>query len=219
MSSRSDTSQDEPFLFEDLPLRSEVSAETDTDSEPFEPEPESAPKSPKPKAAPDVEKLPLFPETEKAEKNHSRPVTPPARTISRPAAAAVVPVGARLAAAAIDFGVVLMVLTLTAMGLRWLGVELSGGAVAPLLLFLLSFYFMYFVFPLAFWGRTPGMAQVGLAARCSNGQTLTFSQAAQRWLGAVLTVVGLGLPLIVTISTGRSLADRLSDSNVNPCNR
>lgn len=185
-------------------------------AEPFVPEPKPASK---PTAPPEVEKLPLFPESKEAAVDHSRPVTPPARTISRPTDAAGVPAGARLAAAAIDFGVVLMVLALSAMGLRWLGVELDSGGIAPLALFSLSFSFLYFVFPLAFWGRTPGMAQAGLAARCSNGQTLTFSQAAQRWLGAVLTVVGLGLPLFLMISTGRSLADRLSDSSVNPCNR
>lgn len=213
-------------MFEDLPLRTDKessSAEVDLGQLETRPPQVTASEAKRPPAkpvTPQIDKLPLFPESDDPGKS---PATPPpkpvTRTISRPGAGAIVPTGARLAAAAIDFGVVLMVLVVTTMGLRWIGVKLDAGSIAPMLFYLLAFSFLYFVFPLAFWGRTPGMAQLGLAARCSNGDTLTFSQSAQRWLGAVLTVAGLGLPLLVMTSTGSSLGDRLSHSNVNPCNR
>ena len=93
-------------------------------------------------------------------------------------------------------------------------IDLTG--LAFLLLFFLPFSFLYQVFPLAFWGRTPGMARTGLVARGRDGRSLTFGQAGLRWLASVLTVLLLGLPVLSTQLTGRSLADRISDSQTLP---
>ena len=80
-----------------------------------------------------------------------------------------------------------------------------------LALFLLSFSFLYTVVPLAFWGHTLGMAWAGLTARNRDGEPLTFDQTARRWLGGLLTLAILGLPLLVT-GDRRSLTDLLSGS-------
>ena len=77
------------------------------------------------------------------------------------------------------------------------------------------FSFLYSVIPLAFWGHTPGMAWVGHTARSETDEPLSFGQTALRWTGAVFTVFLLGLPLLLAFS-GRSLADRISDSKTLP---
>ena len=119
---------------------------------------------------------------------------------------------ARLMAGLLDVAVVLGVMLMVWVGLWWLGVDLDLVGRALVLVFLLPFSFLYQIFPLAFWGCTPGMAKVGIVARSRDGQALSFSQAALRWLASVLTVASLGLPLILTATTGRSLAERLSGS-------
>lgn len=102
-----------------------------------------------------------------------------------------------------------------AVGLALLvGAELMGArpglAELPAVgLFLAVFSFLYSVVPLAFWGRTPGMAWSGLVARAAGGHGLTLGQTARRWLGGVVTVLLLGLPVLLALG-GRSLADRLS---------
>ena len=78
-------------------------------------------------------------------------------------------------------------------------------------LFLLSFSFLYTVVPLAFWGHTPGMAWAGLDARGRDGEPLAFDQTARRWIGGILTLLLLGLPLLLAFG-GRSLSDLLSGS-------
>jgi hypothetical protein len=78
------------------------------------------------------------------------------------------------------------------------------------LVFLLAFSFLYTTVPLAFWGTTPGMAWRGLRAR-DGERPLHFGQTALRWVGALATVALAGLPLLLSFG-GRSLADRLSDS-------
>lgn len=74
------------------------------------------------------------------------------------------------------------------------------------------FSFLYCVVPLAFWGHTPGMAWVGHSARCESDEPLSFGQTAMRWAGALFTVILFGLPLLLALTDGGSLADRLSDS-------
>jgi hypothetical protein len=92
------------------------------------------------------------------------------------------------------------------MGLRPDPAQLPGFAV---LLLVVSLF--YTVVPLAFWGRTPGMAALGLACRGDDGQPLAFAEAGRRWLGGLLTVLLLGLPaLLLLAGSRRSLADRLS---------
>jgi uncharacterized RDD family membrane protein YckC len=122
-----------------------------------------------------------------------------------------VSVGRRVAAGAADLLVHLAVAVLALAGCRYLGVfpvprDWPAGAV-----FLLSFSFLYTVVPLAFWGHTLGMTWAGLTTESAAGEPLSFDQTARRWLGALLTLVTLGLPLLLALG-GRSLADRLSGS-------
>lgn len=187
---------EEPGLFDDLPLQRKSPQPRDPVSE-AKPSTSSAP-----------EPLPLFTD-EDADPEFADAVT-------RPAWSPVVPFVARLQAGLIDLGIVLGVMLVVWAGLWWLGVELDLVAKVLVLVFLLPFSFLYEIFPLAFWGCTPGMARMGFVARGRDGQTLTFSQAGLRWLGSVLTVATVGVPLILTATTGRSLADRLSSSRTQP---
>lgn len=99
-------------------------------------------------------------------------------------------------------------------GARWLGAD-AGLADWPALVPVLAvFSFLYSVLTLAFWGQTPGMAWAGLVARASGDRSLTFGQTTRRWLGGLLTAALLGLPTLPAAGGGRSLADRLSDSDV-----
>ncbi len=105
----------------------------------------------------------------------------------------------------------LAVAVLALAGCRYLGVSPAlhdwpafGG-------FLLSFSFLYTVVPLAFWGHTLGMSWAGLTAQSLDGEPLSFDQTARRWLGTLVTLALLGLPLLLAL-TGRSLSDRLSGS-------
>jgi uncharacterized RDD family membrane protein YckC len=133
---------------------------------------------------------------------------------SYPGAPAVHPragIGRRLAAGAADLLVHAAVAVLALAGCRYLGVVPELADAPAVALFLLAFSFLYTVVPLAFWGRTLGMTWAGLAAESADGQPLSFDQTARRWLGALLTLALLALPLLLA-ATGRSLADRLSGS-------
>ncbi len=130
-------------------------------------------------------------------------------------AAAALSLGARrVRAGALDAGVHLGVLVAAVLGTLALGARLDAGALAPFALLAAAFSFVYFVLPLTFWGRTPGMARFALTARAAGGVRLTIGQAVRRWLGAALTVLGLGLPLALLATNGRSLADRLSATSI-----
>lgn len=124
------------------------------------------------------------------------------------------PLGARFQAGLLDL-LVHLALGLAALAAGWMiGVPWRPRELWGLALFLLVFSFLYTVIPLAFWGRTPGMGRIGLVARSGEIGALTFGQTAQRWLGAVLTVLLVGLPALLALLGGRSLADRLSDSRL-----
>ncbi|MFQ5349398.1 MAG: RDD family protein [Thermoanaerobaculia bacterium] len=121
----------------------------------------------------------------------------------------------RAAAGLTDLGVcaavmVMLLVALLAQGLRPALPDWPAGV-----LFLLTFSFLYAVLPLAFWGRTPGMALIGLKATTPDGRPLTFRQAVLKWLGSVLTVALVGLPLLLALG-GRSLSDLLSGSLTRP---
>ena len=138
------------------------------------------------------------------------------RPLSKPA---VVTLRLRAAAGLADLGVcaavmVVLLVTLLAQGVRPAVSDWPAGAV-----FLLTFSFLYAVLPLAFWGRTPGMALAGLRASSTDGRPLTFRQAVLKWLGSVLTVVLAGLPLLLALGGGRSLSDLLSGSMTRLLNR
>lgn len=222
---------DEPGLF-DLPLRPEDDGdEAET--------PASSPSSPRsPRRAPSSD-LPLFPEADDvlAEEREDEPAPAPARPRPTPVPdpdpedaepedsatethePAPDPTPRRATPGRRWLGGGLDVLTLLGAGLALiLGSALLGGRVGwsemlPLGLFLLLFSFAYTVIPLAFWGQTPGMKRAGLVARSGPSDPLTFGQTALRWLGGVLTVVTLGLPTLWVLFGGRSLTDRLSDSD------
>lgn len=119
---------------------------------------------------------------------------------------------ARLWAGLVDVAVHAGVLLVVSAGLWSMGVVPGVDAVPALVALAAVFSLFYTVIPLAFWGQTPGMAALGLVARC-DGEPLTFGQATVRWLVGLLSVVTLGLPTLVALG-GRSLADRLTDSDV-----
>jgi len=138
------------------------------------------------------------------------PVPRPApRESSSPALA---PLARRLRAALGDLAILLSVGAAAAVGATLLGARLGVESLPALLVFLLSFSFLYCVVSLAFWGQTPGMAWCGLIARSEETEPLSFGQTARRWLGHWLTWALLGLPGLLALS-GRSLADRLSGSS------
>jgi uncharacterized RDD family membrane protein YckC len=140
----------------------------------------------------------------------------PRQAPEEPAAAATaadgrVSIGRRVAAGAADLLVHLAVGVLALAGCRYLGVFPVLHDWPAAAVFLLSFSFLYTVVPLAFWGHTLGMTWAGLTTESAAGEPLSFDQTARRWLGALLTLAILGLPLLLAVS-GRSLADRLSGS-------
>ena len=119
--------------------------------------------------------------------------------------------GARLRGTATDLVVLAAAGMSAAVGANGLEVEVGTAQLAPLALFVVSFSFLYFVVPLAFWGGTPGMLWAGLVARNAVTEPLSFGQTVLRWLGTWLTWLLAGLPGLLAL-TGRSLVDRLSGS-------
>ncbi|MBT8494858.1 MAG: RDD family protein [Deltaproteobacteria bacterium] len=123
--------------------------------------------------------------------------------------------GGRLQAGLLDLGVVGGATLLALIGALALGIRLGPEKIPALVVFALSFSFLYTVVPLTFWGQTPGMAAAGLVARGHEGAALTIQQVMRRWLANLLTVALLGLPALMAL-TGRSFADRLSSSQLEP---
>jgi uncharacterized RDD family membrane protein YckC len=123
--------------------------------------------------------------------------------------------GSRFAAGLADLVAHAAVGVMALLGVRWLGVRPELADWPALAVFLLTFSFLYTVLPLAFWGHTLGMAWSGIISRNRDGEPLTFDQTARRWLGGLLTVLALGLPLLVT-GARRSLTDLLSGSATYP---
>jgi uncharacterized RDD family membrane protein YckC len=119
--------------------------------------------------------------------------------------------GRRISAAGADLLVHASVAVGVLVGCRFMGVRPVLSDWPAVVLFLLSFSFLYTVVPLAFWGHTPGMAWAGLDARSRDGEPLAFDQTARRWIGGLLTLLLLGLPLLLAFG-GRSLSDLLSGS-------
>ena len=119
--------------------------------------------------------------------------------------------GDRLLAGLADLAVQLVASGLALAAAHSLGVAVSWSDWMPFGVLALVFSFFYWVVPLAFWGRTPGMAWVGHSARAAGGEPLTFGQTFRRWLGALFTLTFAGLPLLLAL-TGRSFSDRISDS-------
>ena len=149
--------------------------------------------------------------------------TPPAVPVAQPTVDEEVPLSGsqavprpvsrldRLAGGVFDLAILLLVvaLGLAITGVR--GTDLPASAWAGPLGFLAVLSFVYFVFTLAFWGRTPGMATTRLHALAEDGDSLTGAQCVKRWLGSVATVLLVGIPVLVAPAS-RSLADRWSES-------
>ncbi len=110
------------------------------------------------------------------------------------------PLSARGAAFAADSALVLLLVAaalLAATAGRGQPFELAGLLWTGVYAIYLSFFST--VVPLILFGKTVGMALTGLTARGSKGSVpLTTTQSARRWLGTVLTLLTLGVPLLVT---------------------
>lgn len=122
--------------------------------------------------------------------------------------------GLRLQAGLADLSFVALVGAVVAVGVSLAGTALTPRTLAGILLFALDFSFLYMLLPLAFWGRTPGMAWVGVRLVADDGGLPTFRRCAVRWIVAVLTVASLGLLALVALIGRRSLGDRLSRSRL-----
>ena len=119
----------------------------------------------------------------------------------------------RWLAGLLDLGIQLLVLSAAVAAVRWMSVPVTVDDWIPFAGLALIFSFLYWFIPLAFWGQTPGMAWVGHSAMSQSTEPLTFGQSVLRWIGALLTLAFLGLPLLLVLGhDGRSLTDRLSDS-------
>lgn len=116
----------------------------------------------------------------------------------------------RLQAGLLDTAFHLAALAALIVGASALGAPFRPAGWPAYLLPLLEFSFLYTVFSITFWGRTPGMARAGLAVRASRAGAVTLGQAAGRWLGGVATLAFLGVPALLALRDGRSAADLLS---------
>lgn len=191
MMRREEEIPDEPLLF-DLPLGPERERSAPSPA----PERKRAPRAAAPEPA--AEPVLAFDEPEELPE-------PTARPNGRAG------LGSRISAAGADLLVHASVAVGVLIGCRLMGVRPVLSDWPAVALFLLSFSFLYTVVPLAFWGHTPGMAWAGLDARSRDGEPLAFDQTARRWIGGVLTLLFLGLPLLLAFG-GRSLSDLLSGS-------
>lgn len=121
------------------------------------------------------------------------------------------PFSTRAFAGLTDLVVHLAVLALLLGGVRALGIVPAAADLPALLALILIFSLFYTVIPLAFWGRTPGMAAAGLESRSLGGEPLSFGQAARRWMASLLVLISAGILGLAALG-GTSLADRMSGS-------
>ena len=120
---------------------------------------------------------------------------------------------ARFFGGLVDLAIHVALLAGVVVVVRLMGVAPGTEEIVPLLLVALVFSLFYAVIPLAFWGQTPGMRAAGLVVRAGDGGPMTFGQAARRWFGSLVSVAAVGLPTLLVAFGGRSLADRLSDTD------
>jgi hypothetical protein len=109
------------------------------------------------------------------------------------------PLPARGAAFAADAALVLLLAALALLSAtagRGQALRIQGLAWTAVFALYLSFFST--VVPLILFGKTVGMALTGLTARGGKGLPLTAAESARRWLGTVLTLASLGVPLLVT---------------------
>jgi uncharacterized RDD family membrane protein YckC len=134
----------------------------------------------------------------------------PRLVAARPAEPRPAGLASRWLAGLLDLGVHAAVCGLLFAGTWLLGERVERGELGALALFLLVFSFLYTVYPLAFWGQTPGMLRARIVAHGEEQGALTFGQTALYWIGGLLTAALLGLPSLLALAGGRSLSDRLS---------
>ncbi len=202
---------DAPLLF-DLPMNEE-GTRPKSQLEDAATEPEASTKEPasgvdtREDAA---ESLPLFPPADASSQEDDSTVSEDATQNAGPARATL---AKRFLATAIDLLVWLAALLLLALGASLLGVTPSPRDWPAALLFVAAFSFLYTVIPLAFWGKTPGMAWARIVAHSGDGEALTFGQTGTRWIATMVTIGLLGLPGLLALLPGGSLADRWSRSH------
>jgi len=163
---------------------------------------------PRPEAAAAAPNLHLVPPAPAAEE------TPSARRRDEPPRD--VTLDQRALAGVIDLGIHAAVLGAVFLGVHLLGVRPTPASWPPFSILALVFSFLYCVVPLAFWGQTPGMIWTRQIAHSDDGEPLSFGQTSLRWLGDLATIALAGLPLLLALAGGRSLADRLSGSEISP---
>lgn len=199
---------EEPTLF-DLPLETPAERARRREADPGE-RPEERSGTPGSRSGADE---PVGPEPEEAPPSGhaAEPEPTPETRPSRPRSI-LPPFSVRLLAGLADLAIHAALAIALLFGARLLGAPAGLEDWAPLLLFLAVFSFLYSVLPLAFWGQTPGMAWAGVVSRDAEGEGLTLGQTVRRWLGGMATVALLGLPMLLALRDGRTLADRVSDS-------
>jgi uncharacterized RDD family membrane protein YckC len=188
---------EEPLLF-DLPLAAPGSSE--------EPE-EELPITPKRRASAETRRTGPVPVPEPEDREEARPAPSPRSEFAGPVR--------RIAAGFADLIVHAAVGVLALLGCRWLEVQPEVREWPAFAAFLLAFSFLYTVLPLAFWGHTPGMAWAAITSRNRDGEPLTFDQTVRRWLGGLLTLALVGLPVLLGFG-GRTLTDWISGSATYP---
>jgi uncharacterized RDD family membrane protein YckC len=206
MMRREEDTPDEPLLF-DLPLEPERGRRAPAPSAPIS-ERKRAPRAAPPEPISPISPIPPERPAPEASLSFDEPDEAPARANRRTGRAGL---GSRISAAGADLIVHASVAVGVLVGCRLMGVHPVLSDWPAVALFLLSFSFLYTVVPLAFWGHTPGMAWAGLDARSRDGEPLAFDQTARRWIGGIVTLLLLGLPLLLAFG-GRSLSDLLSGS-------
>ena len=186
---------EEPLLF-DLPLSAPGSEE----------ESEEVPMTPK-RASHETRRTRPVPVPPPEDREEARPEPTPRREFAGPVR--------RIGAGIADLIVHAAVAVLALLGCRWLEVQPQLHEWPAFAAFLLSFSFLYTVLPLAFWGHTPGMAWAAITSRNRDGEPLTFDQTVRRWIGGLLTLALVGLPLLLAFG-GRTLTDWISGSATYP---
>lgn len=144
-----------------------------------------------------------------------------AEPAAEPAEAASEPRPATLIRRRLQAGIIDTAVGAAALGALFYGTAELGAPARPsdwpaYVVVILEFTFLYAVFSTVFWGRTPGMMRAHLVAGPVDGGGLTLGRAVLRWLGGVATVALLGLPTLLVLHEGRSLADHLSGSRTEP---
>jgi uncharacterized RDD family membrane protein YckC len=214
---RSTQEPDEPLLF-DLPLVPQNAPPPGSRAGEREPREDAAPPRPSPRA--DGVRRSVEPEGLEPDLELKRPQRPtPVKTADAPeppqAASPWAAPGKRYRAGTADVAIHVALLVGVLLAAHGMGVEPRLAQWPAFMVFVLTFSFFYTVVPLAFWGQTLGMAWTGIVTRNHNGEPLSFDQTARRWLGGLVTIAVLGLPLLVPFR-GRTLADFVSGSETYP---